>query len=307
MRNILLIPLLGTLALLAGGCQGLPLGGGGEEETVQTTESPAATTPSPAAQGASPTPAQAGQQAPKPPIQAAKNTTVAAASGLIPSTDPKAREGQIKQGSRPDPFSVFPTRVTVKPTAGGGTTTPKAEEPQVPGRTIPDVPPLPLIPKPPRFVRPPVPPRIAQSPTPKGTQAGQRAGTKPGQASAPGRGVPAGPNFIPELPKVPQPTLAQGVKVTGVIKVGGVSHAIVEAPGQEARYVKAGDYLANGQVLVKRIETRNGAAPVVILEEKGIEVAKRVGEGGVTAASPESAPSPAAEPQQQQLNRISQG
>lgn len=312
MQKTSLIPLIATFALFVGGCQ-LPFFGGGEEETtIESTESPVAVTPSPAQNGTNATPAQAPQTTATPSVPGA-------AAGLIASTDPNQRENEIKQG-RPDPFSVFPTRVTVRTPQGaaqGGTgqnggqngRQNTGQQQEVPGRQIPDLPALPPIAQAPRFVRPPAPPaaRRPASPNQQQGQGSASAGAKPNASAGAGArpGVPAGPNFIPQLPKVPQATLAQGVKVTGVIQVAGVPHAIVEAPGQEPRYVKAGDYLANGQVLVKRIDTRKGSVPVVILEEKGIEVAKRVGEGGVAATSPESAPGQAESPQQ--LNRISPG
>jgi hypothetical protein len=80
---------------------------------------------------------------------------------------------------------------------------------------------------------------------------------------------------------LPQPTLAQGVQVSGVVRIGNENYAIVQSPTEtSSQYVKAGQRLANGQVLVKRIEVR-GANPVVILEENGIEVAQPVGAPGM--------------------------
>jgi hypothetical protein len=68
-----------------------------------------------------------------------------------------------------------------------------------------------------------------------------------------------------------------------VIEVGGVTNAIVKEPNAPSRYVRVGQRLSNGQVLVKRIEVDRGPEPVVILEQFGVEVARRVGdqpEGG---------------------------
>jgi hypothetical protein len=87
-----------------------------------------------------------------------------------------------------------------------------------------------------------------------------------------------GPNFIPRLPKLPEPTLAKGIEVTGVVEVGGVPRAIVKVPNEPSRYVREGERLSNGQVLVKRIEMNRGSTPVVILEQYGQEVARGVGE-----------------------------
>jgi hypothetical protein len=91
------------------------------------------------------------------------------------------------------------------------------------------------------------------------------------------------PSFVPE---VPQPVLARGVLVTGVVQVDGVIQAIVKAPNERfSRYVLPGQYIANGQVLVKRIDMTQSATPVVVLEEVGIEVFKQVGEKPETTAA----------------------
>jgi hypothetical protein len=67
-----------------------------------------------------------------------------------------------------------------------------------------------------------------------------------------------------------------------------------------------GQRLSNGQVLVKRIEVNNGASPVVILEQYGREVARRVGEkpiatpdqpGTPTAVAPANQPGTNGSPQ----------
>jgi hypothetical protein len=61
------------------------------------------------------------------------------------------------------------------------------------------------------------------------------------------------------------------------VEVGGESRAIVKVPNEPDRTVREGDRLLNGQVLVKRIDAR-GPTPVVILEQYGVEVARRIGE-----------------------------
>jgi hypothetical protein len=45
--------------------------------------------------------------------------------------------------------------------------------------------------------------------------------------------------------------------------------------------VREGQTIANGQVLVKRIEVQESGEPVVVLEENGIEVSRRIGENGI--------------------------
>lgn len=90
---------------------------------------------------------------------------------------------------------------------------------------------------------------------------------------------PAKEPTIAALPPLPSTNLANSVQVTGVVQAGGVAQAIVKAPNEEtSRYVRVGQRLSNGQVLVKRIDMSGGGDPVVILEENGIEVAKVVGE-----------------------------
>jgi hypothetical protein len=74
--------------------------------------------------------------------------------------------------------------------------------------------------------------------------------------------------------------------VTGVITIGNDSRVIVLAPGDtSSRHVSVGERISNGKVLVKRIEAKDSDAPVVILEENGVEVAKTVGERPVTQQS----------------------
>ena len=96
---------------------------------------------------------------------------------------------------------------------------------------------------------------------------------------------PSTPTILPSLPSLPpadlivlpNPTLAKAVVVTGIVQVGSSTQAIVKAPLEpSSRYVSPGQRIANGQVLVKRIEVR-GSEPVVILEELGIEVVKFIG------------------------------
>jgi hypothetical protein len=71
------------------------------------------------------------------------------------------------------------------------------------------------------------------------------------------------------------------------VQIGSTVHAIVNAPNEpSSRYVRAGQRLSNGQILVKRIELNEGSEPVVVLEQNGIEVTTEVGEGGTPAATP---------------------
>ncbi|NJP17659.1 MAG: hypothetical protein HC763_00490 [Hydrococcus sp. CRU_1_1] len=115
---------------------------------------------------------------------------------------------------------------------------------------------------------PPASPGAIPQPSPQGTGANPPIGNLPQQPKT----------TTPPLP--PQPELAQGVAIAGIIDVGGAPKIIVKAPGERvSRYVQVGDYLSNGQVLVKRIEKYQSPSPVVVLEELGQEVYKEVGEG----------------------------
>lgn len=84
------------------------------------------------------------------------------------------------------------------------------------------------------------------------------------------------PMPVPEPP--PNPTLARDVVITGLYQANGMTKLIVQAPEEEnSRYVEVGEYLSNGRVLVKSIDTSQ-SPPLVILEQSGIEVAKVIGE-----------------------------
>lgn len=95
----------------------------------------------------------------------------------------------------------------------------------------------------------------------------------PPPSSLPGNNLPPAP------PEQLAPELAQNVTVMGVIQIGETTQAIVQVPNEAtSRYVQVGQRLSNGQVLVKRIEMNEGAEPLVVLEQYGVEVAKAVGE-----------------------------
>ncbi|MEM9506208.1 MAG: hypothetical protein AAGA16_00835 [Cyanobacteria bacterium P01_E01_bin.35] len=75
-----------------------------------------------------------------------------------------------------------------------------------------------------------------------------------------------------------EPSLAQEVIISGLYEANGSTKLIVQAPEEDtSRYVEVGQYLSNGQVLVKRIEQDSFDFPLIILEESGIEVAKTIG------------------------------
>lgn len=174
-----------------------------------------------------------------------------------------------RQTQRPAPAVRRTTtpRVAIRPapTVTGRTVARVAQRPQTVARTTPP------------SRRPTSNVRIAQA-TPANS-------TPP--ATTPTIPVPAVPPQIPSLPAPPDPALARAVEISGVVLVGNEAQAIVKAPNEATtRYVKAGQRLSNGQVLVKRIEMGEGSEPIVILEQNGVEVSKGVGERPTTPAQP---------------------
>lgn len=92
--------------------------------------------------------------------------------------------------------------------------------------------------------------------------------------------LPETPSAPP--PEIPQPEIARGVQVQGAIKIGNEVVAILKAPNEQtSRYVRPGQLIANGQVLLKSININQRPTPTVVLEELGIdqEVIKPVEEG----------------------------
>lgn len=73
--------------------------------------------------------------------------------------------------------------------------------------------------------------------------------------------------------------LAQKVVISGLYESNGLTKLIVQAPEEDSsRYVEVGQYLSNGQILVKSIDRNHFPTPLVILEQSGVEVAKAIGE-----------------------------
>ena len=84
---------------------------------------------------------------------------------------------------------------------------------------------------------------------------------------------------LPLPEEVFEPTLAQDVVISGMLEANGRTRLIVQAPEESSsRYVEVGQYLSNGQVLVKRIDKDHFPSPMIILEQSGVEVAKTIGD-----------------------------
>lgn len=87
---------------------------------------------------------------------------------------------------------------------------------------------------------------------------------------------------------VEKPLQAMAVEISGVIEVGGRTQVIVKLPTESfSRYVEVGERLADGKVLIKRVEGQNSLSPTVVLEEVGVEVPRKIGD------KPENAPAAA--------------
>jgi hypothetical protein len=277
MRQVLLIATATVLGLAITGCDFLSgLGGGG---TTTTTESPTAVPVSPTA---SPSPGTSPQPFNQPTV-AEKN----APKGILPpdlisSTDPNQRVQQVK-GNRVDPFALLPTTPSVELSpnaiaAGGGAV--GAGTGGAPGTVG-------------TGGGQGAAPRTTPSRSPNRVAGG--GGARPGTTARGGgnQTKPAPRSPIAATAPRPDPTIAKAVEVTGIVQIGDQAYAIVNAPNEPtSRYVQAGQRLAGGQVLVRRIDL-NRAEPVVILEQLGVEVVRAVGEGGAAAASPTAAPVPA--------------
>ena len=182
---------------------------------------------------------------------------------LLPPTSPDQRVAQVVTG-RPDPFSPLPSSPTLIPATSISPQPLSSPSLQpIPLASLPNLPPPPLS---------TVPIPIQSSPAMPG-----QLPTVPGQ-------LPVGsPIAQPPVAQPPAATLpaVQTVEVSGVVELGGVARAIVSVPNEgTGRSVSVGDRIANGQVLVKRIEVRQGGDPVVVLEQNGIEVVRSVSLSG---------------------------
>lgn len=241
--------LLSTIAFL--GMLTLILSACGSEETASNTTANNTEVKQPASVQPT-TSTQLLAQKPAPETAVNSSTTAqkpqnqaSSTAGLIPPTNVNQRTQQVLTG-RPDPFA-------------GLFAIPKPPVAVQPRRVVPSLPKLPAT-------SPPRPKPVVVQPL------------KP----APLKPAPL-PPVIPPPP--PQPDLARGVVVLGVIEAGNQLQAIVQVPNEAtSRYISEGQRLSDGQVLVKRIEINAGAEPLVILEQNGVEVTRTVGEEPVQPA-----------------------
>jgi hypothetical protein len=267
-----LVAIIGAIALTTVSCA--------SEQTVDTTDTTAASPSPTVSPAASPGSSPAAQTFAKP-LVAQKNPTagfgaIPTVPGLIQPTNAKERGSQAITQAKADPKDPFaglpptPIKEAVRQQANtaaagnnatggnaGNNATGNTQQRRLPSGSA-------LLPN------PDVPPAIAVN-VPKAIAAGT-------------------PRPAIVLPPKPSTDLAKGVEVTGVIVLQGVPQAIVKAPNEStSRYVRIGERLSNGKVLVKRIEMATDAEPVVILEENGVEVARGVGDKPIAQTGKPSA------------------
>ncbi len=101
------------------------------------------------------------------------------------------------------------------------------------------------------------------------------------------------PQVAAILPKtVAQPLQAMAIEISGVIEVEGKTQVIVKLPSESfSRYIEVGDRVANGNVLIKRVESQQSLSPTIVLEEVGVEVSRKIGDKPA-ASTPESTTQP---------------
>lgn len=272
MQKKSLIACVGVCAILVGGCA-----------SDQSTNPPAS--PSPVAAQPFSKPLVSEKNGDK-----KVNSASARVPGLLQSTDPDERARQVQAGinvrkSQTDPFASLAPLITFKTPAGtsGTPRDPNATGTGTGERTtgLPQLPGFPQV------------PQVAQAP--QGSQSRTSRGSTSRSSTPTTRFGPTTPTTptIAALPPLPEPTLARAVEVSGVVVVGGVAEAIVKAPNEATtRYVRAGQRLSNGQILVKRIEVNGGSDPIVILEQNGVEVSRAVGDKPSTASGSPTAIAP---------------
>jgi hypothetical protein len=81
------------------------------------------------------------------------------------------------------------------------------------------------------------------------------------------------------IPAKPEAKLAATVGISGIMEVDGKTQVIVKLPNESfSRYVEVGDRIYDGKVRIKRVEGGQSLSPMVVLEESGVEVSRRVGD-----------------------------
>ncbi|NES24419.1 MAG: hypothetical protein F6K41_37305 [Symploca sp. SIO3E6] len=236
--------------------------------------------------------ATAPKKATTPKATAPKKATTPQATAPKKATTPQAtapKKATTPQTTAPKKRTTPQATAPKKPTTPQATAPKKATTPQA---TAPKKPTTPQATTPKKATTPESKASNPPSVTPPST--GNQ--TSPDSPIGLGPDISSVPEFIPQLPEIPEATLARQIKVEGVVQVNEQPSAIVKVPDRPSQYVKEGQRLYNGQVLVKRIEANRGPTPVVILEENGVEVIIGVGEepiGGPEGGGSQTASIPA--------------
>lgn len=256
MRRLLLL-LLATIGVFsASGCKILNQG-----KDIVVEQQQEAAEQNEGAEGTGLPPIPEGADFSEPVVEATPASATVVAPDLIQSTNPDERTIGV-QRTRVDPFAGLPIPPTppepiiATPTNSGAAAASRAASS---GATT-----------------------ASNSGSGGSSAASANAGGSAASANAGGTSSGSGssvavvrPTPIAPLPSIPQPTAARAVRISGVVQIGGTPYAIVQAPDEVERYVRAGERLANGSVVVKRIDTRS-IEPVVVLEQNGIEVERTV-------------------------------
>ncbi|NEQ31716.1 MAG: hypothetical protein F6K04_12045 [Leptolyngbya sp. SIO4C5] len=142
----------------------------------------------------------------------------------------------------------------------------------------------------------PAPAAAAPSPPPTATAPSAPVALQPLPAARSPQALPPVPASLPSLSVANQPLSlpvaaaprasgAAAIQISGVMQLADQISILVQEPNAETgRYVQVGDYLANGQVRISRVEWASGQDPVVILEQAGREYVKTVGGASLAQA-----------------------
>jgi hypothetical protein len=185
---------------------------------------------------------------------------------LLASTNGSSRADSIVAG-RADPFSPITQSPPVQapPPVAAAATTPTSGIQAGPGSPS-NVAPLPIAPIPTTGQLPALP----TSPNPVAVPS----------TPAPLAALPSPNQLLGNTPTAASPLQ---VELTGVAQVGDrVALIVREAGSGTSRYTFAGDYLANGQILIKHIDV-SAQEPQVVLEYNGREYTRMVGSSAVAA------------------------
>jgi len=231
---------------------------------------------SPNATATPPVPPPPSPQAKTPTPQ--KSPTNLKAIGLIPSTPPDQRRKEIIAG-RNNPFALMGINVLVDPKAIPSDTS--SGEPGKPGGNSPPTPDngKPTIRVPPNQKpingKPPIQGPSGKNPIP-GVQVVSGAGKRPTVAFYPvGRYCKFEGKSEGAIIEI-QPEEAQGILVSGIMKLPTATYAIVTPKNAKvAQYIRQGAWLGNGLVRVAAIDPAN---ETVVFEENGKFVYREIGQ-----------------------------